>query len=88
MVTGKDRVELDGINVPVAVGEVQVRPGDIVVGDDTGVVIVPADRADEVWQAASEIDETERRILSLLEEGITLREARSRLGYHKLQSKK
>ncbi len=88
MVTGKDRVEVDGINVPVAVSEVLVRPGDIVVGDDTGVVIVPADRAEEVWQAASEIDETEQRIISLLEEGVTLREARSRLGYHKLQSKK
>ncbi len=88
MVTGKDRVELDGINVPVSVSDVQVRPGDIVVGDDTGVVVVPYDRAEEVWQAASEIDATEQKILSLLEEGITLREARTRLGYHNLQTKK
>ena len=29
MVTGKDRVELDGLNVPVSVSDVQVRPGDI-----------------------------------------------------------
>src|SRR5574340_355155 len=44
MVTGKDRVELDGINVPVSISDVQVKPGDIIVCDDTGVVVVPADR--------------------------------------------
>ncbi|MDP2267958.1 MAG: RraA family protein, partial [Deltaproteobacteria bacterium] len=87
MVTGKDRVELDGVNVPVSISDVQVRPGDIVVCDDTGVVVVPAERAWEVWQAASEIDGVEQRILAMLEEGLTLREARTRLGYHKLQAK-
>ena len=87
MVTGKDRVELDGINIPVAVSDVQVRPQDIVICDDTGVVVVPLERALEVWQAASEIDAVEQRILALLDEGMTLREARANLGYHKLQSK-
>jgi 4-hydroxy-4-methyl-2-oxoglutarate aldolase len=87
MVTGKDRVELDGLNVPVSISDVQVRPGDIVVCDDTGVVIVPADRASEVFEAACEIDAVEQRILALLDEGMTMREARAKLGYHKLQSK-
>jgi len=88
MVTGKDRVEVDGINVPVAISDVQVRPGDIVVADDTGVVIVPADRAEEVWQVAKEIDEVEQYILTLLEQGMTMKEAREKTGYHKLQSKR
>jgi regulator of RNase E activity RraA len=88
MVTGKDRVELDGLNVPVAISDVQVRPGDIMVCDDTGVVAVPADRAGEVLEAACEIDEVEQRILALLEEGMTMKEARAKLGYHKLQTKK
>jgi regulator of RNase E activity RraA len=87
-VTGKDRVELDGLNIPVAVSEVLVRPDDIVLCDDTGVVVVPHDRAEEVLKAAVEIDETEQRILEMLDKGMSLREARKQAGYHKLQSRK
>lgn len=88
MVTGKDRVEVDGIGIPVAIGDVQVRPNDIVVADDSGVVIVPLERAEEVMKVAVEIEEAERKILELLEKGLTLREARKQMGYHQLQSKK
>ncbi len=88
MVTGKDRVEVDGIGIPVAVSDIQVRPNDIVVADDSGVVIVPLDRAEEVMRVALEIEEAEQRILDLLEKGLTLREARTQMGYHRLQTKK
>jgi 4-hydroxy-4-methyl-2-oxoglutarate aldolase len=88
MVTGKDRVEVDGINIPVAISDVLVKPGDIVACDDTGVVIVPSDRAEEVLKIALEIDEVEQRILEMIGKGMTLKEARQRLGYHKLQAKR
>ena len=88
MVTGKDRVELDGINIPVAVSDVQVRPNDIVACDDTGVVIVPHDRAEEILKIAKEIDEIEQSILGMLDKGMTMREARKQTGYHKLQTKR
>jgi len=88
MVTGKDRVEVDRINVPVSISDVQVRPDDIVVCDDTGVVIVPSEKAEEIVKTAMEIDEKEQEILKLLDEGMTLREARKQLGYHKLQSRR
>jgi len=87
-VTGKDRVELDALNVPVAVSEVLVRPNDILLCDDTGVVVIPYDRAEEVLKAAVEIDEIEQKILAMLDKGMTLRDARKELGYHKLQSRK
>lgn len=88
MVTGKDRVEADGINIPVAISNVQVRPNDIVACDDTGVVIIPLDKAEEVLKIAMEIDEAEQKILELLEKGMTLRDARKQMGYHKLQTKR
>jgi 4-hydroxy-4-methyl-2-oxoglutarate aldolase len=50
MVTVKDRVELDGPNVPVVVSDVQVRPGDIMVCDDTGVVVVPVIEPARCWR--------------------------------------
>jgi regulator of RNase E activity RraA len=40
------------LNGPVRCGGVLVAPGDIVVADEEGIVVVPAARADEVLQAA------------------------------------
>jgi regulator of RNase E activity RraA len=43
------------INVPIGCGDVAVWPGDVVVGDDEGVVIVPANLADEIASEAAEM---------------------------------
>lgn len=88
MVTGKDRVEVDAINVPVSISDILVKPGDIVVADDTGVVIVPFEKAEEVLNIATEIDEVEQKILELIDKGVSLKEARKQMGYHKLQTKR
>ena len=47
-----DKSELGALNVPVKCGGVQVAPGDIIVADEEGIVVVPAARADEVLKAA------------------------------------
>ena len=47
-VTGRWRLEAAAYRDPVAICGVQVRPGDVVVADDGGVVFVPADRFDEL----------------------------------------
>ena len=46
------RNELESVNRPVTVGGVLVRPGDVVVADGDGVVVVPRERAEEVANAA------------------------------------
>jgi regulator of RNase E activity RraA len=46
------RLELDATNVPVTVGGVYVRPGDLLVADGDGVICVPIERAREVAQWA------------------------------------
>lgn len=88
MVTGKDRMEVDALNVPVTISNVQVRQDDFVVCDDSGVVVVPFDKAEQIVQAAIEIDKAERRILDLLEKGVDLKDARAEVGYFKLQSRR
>lgn len=40
--------EPGSVNLPIAIGEVVVRPGDLVVGDDDGVVIVPRENVAEM----------------------------------------
>jgi regulator of RNase E activity RraA len=43
------------INVPIGCGDVPVWPGDVVVGDREGVVVVPAHLADEIADEATEM---------------------------------
>jgi regulator of RNase E activity RraA len=88
MVTGKDRVQCDGVNIPVSISGVQVKPGDLIIGDATGVLRVPSENALDVLKAALEIAEKERLIEDLVKSGKSLREARKATGYHNLQTKK
>lgn len=90
MRTGKDRVQVDGINVAVSIAQTRVCARDIVVADANGVVVVPSDRAGEVAAATrkiEEIEEIEDRIRKELAQGKTLQQARAALGYHTLQRK-
>lgn len=86
MVTGKDRVYVDAVNQPVSVSGVQVKPGDIVLGDDSGALVVPHERAEEVLKVATAIAAKEALIEKGLHEGKTLKEARGSVGYHSLQT--
>jgi 4-hydroxy-4-methyl-2-oxoglutarate aldolase len=74
--SGKYRIEAMEINGPVTVAGVQVRPGDLVVADDTGVVVIPLERAEEVLKRAQEAVAREQRIIELLSGGATLEEMR------------
>jgi 4-hydroxy-4-methyl-2-oxoglutarate aldolase len=88
MRTGKDRVQLEGINTPVNIGDARVNPGDIVRGDSDGVVIIPREHENDILTAAEEIDAKEEQIRRLIRDGMTLAEARRQIGYHQLQSKR
>jgi regulator of RNase E activity RraA len=88
MRTGKDRVKIVGQQVPVVLGTVRVRPGDILIGDADGVVVVPAEREQDVLDVVTEIEQAEEAIRREVESGASLREARTRLGYHSLQTRR
>jgi 4-hydroxy-4-methyl-2-oxoglutarate aldolase len=85
MRTGKDRVQLEGVNVPISLGDVQVRQGDIVLGSDDGVLVVPKEYETEVLSMAQSISEAEERILSAAIQGERLDELRRTFKYHELQ---
>lgn len=87
MRTGKDRVEVVSVGAPANIGGVQVRPGDILVGDSDGVVAVPATRAAEVADLARRISDIEDKILAEALSSGSLRAARAKHGYHQLQGR-
>lgn len=45
-------IDHGAVNVPVVCGTVLVEPGDLVFGDDDGIVVVPRQRASEVYELA------------------------------------
>jgi regulator of RNase E activity RraA len=57
------------INVPIGCGDAPVWPGDVVVGDGEGVVIIPAGIADEIAQEATEMTAFEDFVTEKVNEG-------------------
>jgi len=66
--------------VPVRVGDVVVHPGDIVVGDVDGVVIVPHAKAREVLAMSQEIDSRELEQAKLIMAERSLRKGLAKYG--------
>src|SRR5215211_3816172 len=87
MRTGKDRVEVESMGQPVSLGDVQVRPGDILVGDADGIVVIPRSRESEVLSTALSIEEAETAIEAETARGTRLDEARTKHRYHALQTR-
>ena len=67
-------------NVPVTAGGVRVNPGDIVVADADGVVVVQKDIAAEVLVKAQALDQTEHSMYGYIEKLRSLQEAVKRFG--------
>lgn len=63
------------IDQPVVCGGVLVAPGDIVIADHDGVIVVPAAQAREVAQRARAMHETEERMQAAIRDGAGLVEA-------------
>jgi regulator of RNase E activity RraA len=59
-------------NVPIGCGGVAVYPGDVIVGDDEGVVVIPAHLAVEVAEQAVEQEKMEMFILERVQNGAKL----------------
>jgi 4-hydroxy-4-methyl-2-oxoglutarate aldolase len=60
--TARGRAIEESFNEPVTVAGIAVSPGDLVIADGTGVVFIPAARAEEVIVAAEQIAEREEEM--------------------------
>lgn len=57
------------INVPIGCGDVAVFPGDVVLGDDDGVMVIPAHLADDVAKECTEMTLFENFVLEQVQNG-------------------
>ncbi len=67
--------------VPVKIGKVTVRPGDIIFGDIDGVLCIPREIAYEVLVRAEEIENNENQIFSWVRSGETIQQITDKGGY-------
>jgi 4-hydroxy-4-methyl-2-oxoglutarate aldolase len=68
-VAGADKRHAGAIDVPVTVGGATIRPGDLVVLDADGVVVVAAERVEEVRAAARQREAREAGLRTRFEAG-------------------
>jgi regulator of RNase E activity RraA len=59
----------------VKIDGILVRPGDIVVGDATGIVCVPIEVAEEVMNLATRFDEQDKQAIAEIRQGMGFTEA-------------
>jgi len=82
-ITGKFRFEALEINGPVVCAGVSIHPGDLVVADDTGIVVIPKNMIKEVIQRAIEALKKEERLIQVIEEGSSIEEMKKVLSPEK-----
>lgn len=83
--SGTVKETLAKLNVPVVVGGVAVKPGDIIFGDCDGVVVVPQEDEDAVFEKAQAKYAKEQHIRERLLAGVSTMEV---YGFDKLVEKK
>ena len=66
------RLEPIEINVPIQCAGVIVHPGDIVLADEIGVVVIPLDQAEDVLEKARAQAEKEEKTRARIREGKTV----------------
>lgn len=71
-VTGKWRVETEGVNVPVVIAGVAVSPGDLVLADETGVCFVARADIELVLKTAQQLAAEEAGRMRRIAEGVPL----------------
>ncbi len=70
-----------GYGMEIRLGGVRVRPGDYILADDNGTVVIPQERIDEVVAFAQKVRQTEERVIAEIRAGADPIEAHERVNY-------
>lgn len=81
MVSGKNRTRVKARQSVLNINDVKITPGDWIVADDNGVIVIPKIYLEEVILRAENIEKTEQSILNMISNGKKLEEARTLFRY-------
>jgi 4-hydroxy-4-methyl-2-oxoglutarate aldolase len=85
--TARGRLMEESFNEPVRIGDIYVRPGDPVIADGSGIVIIPIERIEDVLKAAEEIYEKEQAMLDELRKGVPVLDVDQKYSYDTMLNK-
>ena len=74
------RWDIREYQVPIRIGATVIRPGDFVVGDTDGVVVVPGEIVEDVLIAAEDVSRRESGMRAEIRSGVPVKEAYDRYG--------
>ena len=82
--TARGRVQEESTNTMIQFGGVQVRPGDIVMGDKSGVVVVPVEWVDQVLEKAEQLFQKEEAMVAQIRSGHPMLEVDGAFHYEQM----
>ena len=82
--TARGRIMEESTNAMIQFGGVQVRPGDTVIADRSGVVIIPQEHFEKVLVKARELYQKEESMIADLRAGLSSLEVDQKYGYEKM----
>ena len=86
--TARGRVMQESFNLEIQFAGVQVRPGDLIIADGSGVVIIPKEKEQEAVEAAEAVFQKEAEMAAGIREGFSGLEMLEKLGYEQMLKKK
>ena len=86
-ITARGRIMQEDFNCLIRLGDVQVRPGDVLVGDINGVVVIPPERLDDVLSEAEKIMEKEESMKRDILSGLDILEVDKKYNYEQMLKK-
>ena len=82
--TARGRAMEESTNALIQFGGVQVRPGDLIMGDHSGVVVVPWERVDDVLEKAEALCRKEENMIADIRSGMSMVEVDRKYNYEKM----
>lgn len=86
--TARGRIMQQSYNQEIEFAGVQVHPGDLVIADGSGVVVIPRSREEDVVREAEAVAATEARMAEGIRQGMSVLEVLEKLGYEQMLDKK
>ena len=77
----RGRSSCAGYGIDVQLGGVTVRPGDLIMADENGVLVIPIERAKEVLEFGQMVKATEDRVIAAVRAGVDPIEAHEKVNY-------